>query len=139
MTTYDSTKAAENCPAITPTTDSEGDTIDDEKMEMIIDRLARIETKQDESFRRQDETFKAIKDIRDNCRVCESDNDQATTRIAKIEQTLYGDNGCGLVKRTEKVEENVQGILIKMAAIGGAASLIVMGGWGFISKIFQQP
>jgi hypothetical protein len=87
----------------------------------MIDRLARMETRMEEMFRRQDVLFEKIDTILDNC-------DAEGDRLTSIEGTLYGGSldkqDAGLSGRVDALEDRVQGLTLKAAAIGGAAALL---------------
>lgn len=104
---------------------------DKDDIREIIERLARIEAK-------QEATTQSIEDFKANCRSCETKAAAVETSVTELKMTLYGrGNGDGLVKRFGKIEERVENIYLKMAAIGGAATLILVGGWNFIAGMFS--
>ena len=85
--------------------------------QQMIDRTARMETKMDELFRRQEITFQKIDAIVTNC-TTEGD------RLTKLETTVNGtEDNPGLSGRTGIVEKQVQGLTIKAAVIGLAVGI----------------
>jgi predicted nucleic acid-binding Zn-ribbon protein len=96
----------------------------------MIDRLARMETKQD-----------AIRsDLKSmNARLCDGDErmDSMDKRLSSVEQAI-NDPDTGLAATRKKVDD----VQKQAYAVGGAASLLSIlgfsGGWTWLSQLFGK-